>query len=621
MTTTPIPDAVLEATGDGETVDVDVDSETVYTDHVAEVREALHERHASRLSETFSDPSAFDSAAAAATADGYAKEGASSAAFASTYAPVLDELVDAAFDLVRAGRVDEAESALRSGLQTACADMTAGLEQYDEVAEQDADEYADAVLTIEEVLESIPFPIYMLDADDRVIGWNYGHTALVGMSREEAIGKTAKESVVKATYSEGARKLTLAEKVTDAPRTAHQEYDVERDDTPYYDGPVYYDSSTSSNLNDETVEIEFWAAPIFDDDGDLIAVFEILNDRTEEVRRQEALTELVGEITETLHGITEGELASRAAFTDDEYVDEELLLIVDEVNQMASEFQSLVGDVDEKAEALAESIEESADVADRVDDRLEDQNQALEQVTEGMMDFSATMEEMASTSSEVASAATEARSEVDTGVDSAREARDAADEVRESSDELVDTVSALADHISEVEEVAEVISEIADQTNLLALNANIEAARAGDAGSGFNVVANEVKSLADETQSHTEEIETHIERIKSQSQQTVEAVEQSHEQVSSVDDRIESTVQAFEEIADAVERAAAGIEDVSEANDDQATRVEEVLSMAETAQEEADRVTEAAEEIVEETEVQQTAVRDLESKVDELTEG
>ncbi|MGM0605333.1 MAG: methyl-accepting chemotaxis protein [Halobacteriota archaeon] len=616
-----ISESLRQSPVSGEPFDISIDSAAIDR-RVDGVRSGLNADHAQRLSAALSNPGSFNTDSAAGVGGSYAKQGASPAAYAATYLSAVESLVEAAFDRARGGDPDDAQAALETGLRTAFAHMVAGLERYEEVTERSTAEHADAVLTIEAVLEAVPFPIYILDAETRVIGWNYGHTALVGMTREEAIGKSARESVVKATYSEGARKLTLAEKVIEAPRNADEAFDIERQESTYCDSIVYYDSSTATNLNDEEVEIEFWAVPIFDDDGEFLAVFEILNDRTEEVHRQEALESLVGEVTTTLQSIGDGDLSARASFDDEnDAVDEELLGIVEEVNGMAAEFDRLVGDVDERTAELAASIRDATETAHRVDRLLGDQNASLGEVAEEMQDFSATMEEIASSSNEVSNAAQEARNEVETGVDAAGDARAVADDVSEASEELVDTVTELADHMDEIEGVVEVISDIAEQTNILALNANIEAARAGDGSGGFAVVANEVKDLANQTQSYTEEIASHIDRIKAHSEETADAVKASHAQIGDVTDEVTAVVSSFEEIATSVEDAANGINDIADANEDQATRVEEVLSMVDDAQDDADAATDAAGQIVDEAEHQRDTVEQLESQVDALTDA
>ncbi|WP_299335380.1 methyl-accepting chemotaxis protein [Haloplanus sp.] len=598
------------------TLDVDIDAAALSGGDGPTVGEAVRATHADHLTAVASGEN--DAEASRELAQRYAAAGAGAAGFAAAYTGAVDELVTAAFGMVRNGEVEAAEAALRRSLDATVSDAVAGLRAYDDF--DDEEEHADALLTVEAVLEAIPYPVYMLDSDSRVIGWNYGHAALVGMDREEAIGKTAQESVVKATYNEGARKRTLAEKVIEAPYDAHEEFGVEKEDTPYSDHHVYKDTSTASTLDESEVEIVFWAVPMFDDDDDLIAVFEILDDRTDEVRRQEAMESLVGEVTETLHRIGSGSLTARAEFDGrTDVVDDELLDIVDALNGMVADFQSLVGQVDERTAELATSVGSAAEAARRIDDQVDEQNDALREAAEEMDEFSATMEEIAATSNEVATAAEQARSEVETGIQSARDARTVADAVNETSEDLVETVSELSARMEEVEEVVEVIAEVADQTNLLALNANIEAARAGDAGSGFGVVADQVKDLADETQAHTDEIATHIERIKAQSRETVDAVEASHEQVSEVDTEISRTVDAFEEIADAVETAALDIEEVADANDDQAVRIEGVTSMIRDAQEATEQVSGTADDMVSETTTQEEAVEALSDRIDELS--
>ena len=601
----------------GRSLDVPLDAGALASEDGPDVREDLRSDHAAHLTAVTRGEG--DAERSRDLARRYAAAGTGADGFAAAYGGVADELVSAAFEMVREGEVEAAEAALRRGLDATFSDAVTGLRAYDDSTARDA-EYADAMMTIEAVLEAIPYPVYMLDTDDRVIGRNYGHTALVGMDREEAMGKTAQNSVVKATYSGGTRKLTLAEKVVDTPYRANEEYDVEKVDTQYSDHHVYKDTSTASTLDEEEIEIVFWAVPMFDEHGDLLGVFEMLDDWTEEVRRKEAMESLVGEVTETLRELGNGSLSSRAAFDGrTDVVDDELLDIVDTVNGMASDFETLVGQVDNRASDLADSIESAAEAARRIDEQVDEQNASLQEAAEEMDEFSATMEEIAATSNEVSTAAEQARSEVETGIESARDARAVADAVNETSEDLVETVSELAARMDEVEQVVEVIAEVADQTNLLALNANIEAARAGEVGSGFGVVADQVKDLADETQSHTEEIADHIDQIKAQSRETVDAVEASHEQVDGVDAEISRTVEAFEEIADAVETAALDIKEVADANDDQAVRIEGVTTMLREAREATEQVSETADDVVAETATQEEAVEALSDRVDELS--
>jgi len=382
---------------------------------------------------------------------------------------------------------------------------------------------------------------------------------------------------------------------------------------------LYHDSSTMVTRDGVERQIEFSALPVYED-GELVAVVETLRDRTKDIRRQEGVTSLVEELIGTLTAMEMGDLSARASFEDEhDVVDDALVEVVDQVNAMAEQFETLTARVSEKADALAASVEQATDSATVIDDRVEEQTDQLAEVATQMENFSASMQEVAASSDQVASAAEQAQAAAESGLDASEGASRATDEVIDISDDLVDSVSELESKMNEIEDVVEVIAEVADQTNLLALNANIEAARAGEAGSGFAVVADEVKELANETREHTERIAERIDDVQQQANETVLAVEESHEQIHRAGDEIDDALTALEEIAEAVDEAATGITEVARANDEQASTVEDVIVTIEEVQGQAREAADASERIVSATRDQSEAVAELSDRVDRLT--
>ena len=554
--------------------------------------------------------------------DDYEAAGISQREFIAAQGFVTESLVEGAFDQLRnelgpdaQAAIDSVEAELHEGLKTTQSVSQIGIDAF---TDSTAESGANGEFDYHDVLQHIGTPLFVLDTNGDILSWNSSIENLTGVSEAEA---KEMEMASMAFYPDGRRGKTLADKVLDAPETTHTEYDVPKVEDE--DFTLYRDTSVMADQHGSERHISFSAAPIYDDDGELIAVVEMVQDRTDEANRHEAVTSLVDEVKSTMTALKNGRLDARASFdrTDGgEYVDDQLYEVVSSLNDMAEQVEQLADQVDEQAQQLAVTIEQANSSADAVESRVAEQTDSLTQAADNIQNIGAGMEEVAATSSEVASAAQRAKAAAEDGSDAGEAVMDVTDGLAETSEDLVDTVTDLDDQMDEVSEIVEIIADVAEQTNMLALNANIEAARAGESGSGFAVVADEVKTLANETSEYASEISTSITTIQDQATETADMVETSHEQVERAESEIADALDALDEISDAVEEATRGIQEVADANDDQASAIENVTSMVEDAQNHAQEAETATKEIVKATDRQEEAVTELTDRVGELTD-
>ncbi len=257
---------------------------------------------------------------------------------------------------------------------------------------------------------------------------------------------------------------------------------------------------------------------------------------------------------------------------------DELGLLADSLNTMATKLRSMFKDLAEGAVTLAESSTELSAISSQMKSSAQQTAQrsntvasAAEQMSTNMTSVANASENASSNLNTVAAAAEQMTATISEIAESADRARDITHDAVDQATLASDAVNQLGTAARDIGKVTESITEISEQTNLLALNATIEAARAGEAGKGFAVVANEIKELAKQAAMASEEIKTKISGIQKSTDGTVTRIGQITGVINQVDEIVSTIAAAVEEqsvttreIAGNVSQAAQNMTDITE---------------------------------------------------------
>ena len=363
-------------------------------------------------------------------------------------------------------------------------------------------------------------------------------------------------------------------------------------------------SATDAHPGSLNLDIDYTGVPIKDDQGNIIAAFEVVTDQTA-VKKAARIAEKQAEFQETevgklLNNLEKISIGDLHVYTDVGKSDEDtadiaqnfeqingaikqniiaLNGITDAAKQVSqgnlmvelkkrSEHDELMGSLATMVAKLKEVVVNVQVASDNVASGSQQLSSSSQEMSQGATEQAAAAEEASSAMEEMAA---NIRQNADNAMQTEKIATKSAEDAKSGGEAVTKTVGAMKEIAGKIS----IIEEIARQTNLLALNAAIEAARAGEHGKGFAVVASEVRKLAERSQHAAAE-------ISELSRSSVEVAEQAGNMLSKMVPDIQRTAELVQEIAAASKEQDTGAEQVNKA----ITQLDQVIQQNASASEE-----------------------------------
>jgi len=209
---------------------------------------------------------------------------------------------------------------------------------------------------------------------------------------------------------------------------------------------------------------------------------------------------------------------------------DEMTTLAQDFNQLLSDVQGLVGEVNQALQMLDEATSELAESTAATSRGMGQQQLESDMVATAVTEMGATIDEIAGNTENTANKAQATNRNASDGMKEVQQTVARISALSADLQQAALVMGELERDSSTIGSVLDVIRGIAEQTNLLALNAAIEAARAGEQGRGFAVVADEVRSLAQRTAESTRQIEQIIQGLQKRTKQIVTAMHNCRQQ-------------------------------------------------------------------------------------------
>lgn len=500
-----------------------------------------------------------------------------------------------------------------------------------ELARQKEEEAREAQRLVENILNSIPVAVIMMDADKTVRFWNKACEDLTGVKAEEVVG--TKEAWKAFYYT---RRPTFGEVIIDNLSNVEKLYEkVYR--SKVIDGAWVVEARFELPKNKRVVHFRTTGVPILDSNGRIKSVIVAMEDikdlKDKEKEIQDTLNytnECLSRLIAAVKQLSEGRLdVSLQKIRDDDFgkaFDEfnefigRLRAIITKLSNEMKETKKMIGDTRAAIKQLNAGMEQVNSSSQQIATGSENLSRLANSSLSDIKDLQRLMDEVtknvANSAKFAGNASKSAESAREKGSKAISMLKDIVEDIQKTS-EIVKTLETAAKNIGKV---TERIKSIADQTNLLALNAAIEAARAGEHGRGFAVVADEVRKLAEESRKSTEEIAEIVLGVQEGTRKVIDAINDVAKGSETGKEEISAALKMAEEINKAVEQINKMLSDVELSVTKSMEKINNVAKSFEEVASTAEENAASSEETSAAIEEQTAAVNQISTTVDKLYE-
>ncbi|MGY0194156.1 methyl-accepting chemotaxis protein [Leptothrix sp. BB-4] len=430
-------------------------------------------------------------------------------------------------------------------------------------------------LRIRMALDGVPSAVLIADADGVIRYGNHSVTALLGRIESDIrtrLPNFTASQVVGQTFDIFHANPAHQRRMIDGLSATHR---------------------AQMKFGDRTIALA--ASPIADPKGNRVGTVLEWLDRTEEVKLEESVTQVVqgaargdfgnridttgatgffktlGDGINTVVSTTESNLnvfsdaLTRISDGDlSQTVDGEFEGIFErlqgDLNQMIAQLVTTIAQVNAASQSLTAAANQVSSTSQSLSQSASEQAASIEETSASLQEMASSVKQNADNAHMTDGMATQA----------AREAGDGGEAVSRT----VEAMKAIATRIS-------IIDDIAYQTNLLALNAAIEAARAGDHGKGFAVVAAEVRKLAERSQVAAQEIGQLAGSSVTMAEKAGSLLSQMVPSINKTSELVQEIAAASGEQAESVTQINAAMEHVNGSTQQNASAAEELSATAE----------------------------------------